>query len=330
MKKRVLLDDDQASKQSMKKIRKVLYALLAVIHVSAVQASHHLEGLTVQEAYGDEATIDNCFTVSDSFPGSAIGDPISDEQMLTNTAEFSLDHRIVAFTSCVGAQDSTRLEGVQFELAVTNATTGEQTRTLRLEMIGSDSGVCTREEVTSYIKELHLGYYSGTIRRISFATEDRIYVTGSVDSRQSVQEFVYTELNQLIGLKATETTLVTSMGTISFDTTCVPIGGVPLAEPVPEEETEEEPEIIIVEQEPNRLWIVIVIVILMLILICVAIFFCRKKFHKREMSKTQQHTYKDADKSALVLVGDVPEDSDIEFGGKKKLLGGEESERQLR
>ena len=97
-----------------------------------MQASHHLEGLTVSEAYGDEATIENCFTVSETFPGSAIGDEISDEEQLTNTEVFSLDHRIVAFTSCVDAQDSTRLEGAQFELAVTNATTGEQTNAFSL------------------------------------------------------------------------------------------------------------------------------------------------------------------------------------------------------
>ena len=67
---------------------------------------------------------------------------------------------------------------MQFELAVTNATTGEQSKNIKLGMIGSAKGVCTTSKINGYIKELHLGYARGKIQRISFATSDTIYVTG--------------------------------------------------------------------------------------------------------------------------------------------------------
>ena len=89
-------------------------------------------------------------------------------------------------------------------------------------MIGTRKGACTRKDVNGYIKELHLGYYGGKIQRISFATSDQVYVTGTVNSKQSVQEYKFTEENQLIGLKATVTTIITSIGILTFETACFP------------------------------------------------------------------------------------------------------------
>ena len=167
-------------------MRKTLINLHIVLFICQVLAAEdHLIGLTVKQAYGDAASTSNCFTQSPYFPASAIGDTISDEAKLLNTEKFSLDHRIVGFTECVDALNADQLEGVQFELAVTNATTGDQSKKLKLEMIGSDKGVCTRYDVEGYIRELHLGYYSGKIQRISFATSgNQVFVTGPADSRQ--------------------------------------------------------------------------------------------------------------------------------------------------
>ena len=95
----------------------------------------------------------------------------------------SLEHRIVAFTSCTDVLLKDQLEGVQFELAVTNATSGEKSKQVQLNIIGSSKGVCKTEPVNGLIKELHLGYYSGKIQRISFATNEQIYVTGEVNSK---------------------------------------------------------------------------------------------------------------------------------------------------
>ena len=122
----------------MKKALINLHILLIIKQTLA--ADDHLTGLTVKEAYGDAASISNCFSTSPYFPQSAFGDKISDEELLLNTDLFSLDHRIVAFTECVDSFDSTLLEGVQFELAVTNATTGEQSKKIKLELIGINTG----------------------------------------------------------------------------------------------------------------------------------------------------------------------------------------------
>ena len=93
-------------------------------------AGDHLTGLTVKDAYGDAASTSNCLSESSLFPKSAIGDSITEGEQLLDTEQFSLDHRIVAFTACIDAQRGEQLEGLQFELAVTNATTGEQSKNM--------------------------------------------------------------------------------------------------------------------------------------------------------------------------------------------------------
>ena len=45
-------------------------------------------------------------------------------------------------------------------------------------MLGSETGECTTLAVEGYIKEMRVGYYGGSIQRIIFVTDSRIYITG--------------------------------------------------------------------------------------------------------------------------------------------------------
>ena len=89
------------------------------------------------------------------------------------------------------------------------------------------------------------------------------------------------------------------MGMISFQTACIPVGGVPL--PVPELIPELEPVVVVVEEDNTALKIAIIVVVLIiiLILVCCLVFILRKKFHMREQSKTFDESRTDK----LMLVG---------------------------
>ena len=73
----------------MKKLQMRTILLILVLQIS-IASKEHLIGLTVKEAYGDEAKLDNCMTVSNKFPRSAIGDDVSDYNLLLDTSVISL------------------------------------------------------------------------------------------------------------------------------------------------------------------------------------------------------------------------------------------------
>ena len=106
----------------------------------------------------------------------------------------------------------------------------------------------------------------------------------------------------------------------------------PLPEPEPpvEEEPAVAPPPVIVEKENKGaiIWFTMIILTILLILTGFGVFLLRQKFHKREHAKTFVH--KNQDKSAdLILIQGAADDSDVEIGGKKKLVGDDSERHQL-
>ena len=121
--------------------------------------------------------------------------------------------------------------------------------------------------------------------------------------------------------------MITSMGMITFNTTCVPEGGVPLPVPVPEPEPE--PVVVVVEKDNTGLKVGIVIVVLLVVLVVICLLVCclRRKFHKREHTKT--FIQSENTKVSLTPVRNCLEDeSDLEIA-QKKMLVGDDSERHI-
>lgn len=73
------------------------------------------------------------------------------------------------------------------------------------------------------------------------------------------------------------------MGMITFDTACVPEGGVPLAPPPPPE-PEPEPVVVVVEKDNTALKVgIVVTVVVIVLIIAIVLYICmRRKFHERE------------------------------------------------
>ena len=121
--------------------------------------------------------------------------------------------------------------------------------------------------------------------------------------------------------------MITSMGMITFDTTCVPEGGVPLPVPVPEPEPE--PVVVVVEKDNTALKIGIVVAVLVILIAVICLLICclRRKFHKREHAKTFSQS--ENRKVGLTPVNSsLPDESDLEIAQKKKLIG-DDSERHI-
>ena len=72
----------------MKKLQ--MNIILAMMVFSVIAQNEHLIGLTVKEAYGDEAKLDNCISVGTNFPNSPIGDSVSDAELVLDTSVISL------------------------------------------------------------------------------------------------------------------------------------------------------------------------------------------------------------------------------------------------
>ena len=82
----------------MSSLSRLTFALAALL-LSPTLADHH-DDRPISEAWGDEATIGNCFTNNERIGENNGGTSGSDIQKLVNTDEMTFSHKVSAIRVC--------------------------------------------------------------------------------------------------------------------------------------------------------------------------------------------------------------------------------------
>lgn len=288
----------------------------------------------INEAWGENASISDCFANPTSFGLTSGGRSLSDISLLVNTETMSFGHRVSAIEICElppAAQSARSLiQSIQMYLGVD----GEED--IELEVIGFHYGACEKVEIAGDLLTMEIFFIPRRgVHKIAITDTEKTTTFGHKEGQSDPSDTEKFFLRfadsdkRPIGLQGRwKNNGLTALGIITLDTECIPKDGVyvePGSGPEPEKEivyVEVEkvlpaPDPIIKESDPTGIIIAVVVTILILIIVNLLLcFFCIKKHKKRIQSlETEKVDWgnKQKERPQLVAVGDaIPEEIDEE------------------